>query len=369
MSRIRRTLHWRGQRGAVIVLVAALMVVLVGAVALVVDVGMVMAYRAQLQKATDASALAAAQDLPNTSDATDTFNDYMARNLPEAEAVTAPEVTLTFLGNPVGTMKVESTQEVSLWFARVLGKQSTTIRAVSAAQRVGADLMLVLDRSGSMCNDHPGQPCPYCPSECAWEPMTSVKNAGVYLVNQLADETMMGVVSYNTYLSCDVRLKYLKNEAAAVVAGIQRLEPGRGTSIYTDIGGGMRMATDSLATSGRPNPKIVVLITDGLANVIKGRYYDRLSPCVFDSRPLNWVVTQANYAKEKHVIVYAVVFGEDKDPRCPSGQLIYHIGEPLMKQVVQITGGVYFRAVTTDDLYPIFHEIAGYDFVRLIPAP
>jgi Flp pilus assembly protein TadG len=340
----------RWQRGATLVTVAALLVVLVGAVALVTDVGMVMAFRQQLQKATDAAVLAGAQDLPSTTTASATVDEYMARNLSEADAVSEPEITLTFSGYPTNRIKGEATQQVSLWFARVLGKESTTIRAESEAQRMDADIMLVLDRTGSMCDISPGQPCPACPPVCNWEPMTSVKNAAVYFVNQLGRETVMGVVSYNTSPHCDVRLKYLKDEMGQVVAAIQSLQPGRPPNQFTDIGSAIRMGVDSLVVSKRPNPKIMVLITDGMANWLNGVHYADNNP-----RVNAYTLAQATYAHDKGVVIFVVAFGDKR------------LNEPLMKQIVSITTGAYFRTPDADGLYPIFHQIAGMSFVHLVP--
>ena len=53
----------RGKRGVVAVYVAIILVVLIGFVALAVDVGYMMVVRNQLQNAADASALAATRQL------------------------------------------------------------------------------------------------------------------------------------------------------------------------------------------------------------------------------------------------------------------------------------------------------------------
>ena len=63
------TQYQQGERkGAVIVMVAVLMVVLLGCVALAVDIGYLYVARAELQRAADAAALAGAQALARASD-------------------------------------------------------------------------------------------------------------------------------------------------------------------------------------------------------------------------------------------------------------------------------------------------------------
>jgi Mg-chelatase subunit ChlD len=333
------------------VTVAALLVVLIGAVALVTDIGMIMAYRQQLEKATDAAVLAGAQDLPSTTTASATVSEYMTRNLSETDALSEPDITLTFSGNPPDAINAEASQQVSLWFARVLGLEHTTIRASSAARRMSADIMLILDRSGSMCEDYDGNQL-NCPPTTS-QPMNKVKDASVYFVNQLAKEGMIGVVTYNTWPRCDVRLKYLKNELSQVVAGIQSLAPGTGGNAYTDIGSGVDLALDSLVVGGRPNPKVIVLISDGKPNTVDGNHSYGYSTN-FNHPPNKHVLDAAQHAKSKGAVIYMIAFGSN-------------LNQTLMQEVVRITGGMYYRAPTTDDLYPIFHQIAKMGFVRLVP--
>ena len=72
LSRLRKK-----QRGSVLVMTAAMLVVLVGLAALVVDLGFLYATRVQLTNMADAAALAGVQELPRNSDgAYSTAADY-----------------------------------------------------------------------------------------------------------------------------------------------------------------------------------------------------------------------------------------------------------------------------------------------------
>lgn len=68
-----------GQRGQSLVLMAALLVVLLSMAALTIDLGNVYFSYRQLQAATDAAAIAGAEDLPNNS-ATTTAATYSSAN-------------------------------------------------------------------------------------------------------------------------------------------------------------------------------------------------------------------------------------------------------------------------------------------------
>ncbi len=75
--------HETGEKGQMLVIFAVLVVVLLGFVAMTIDVGMAFVEKRHLQNAVDAAALAAAQDLANgESDATVTATaiDYLQRN-------------------------------------------------------------------------------------------------------------------------------------------------------------------------------------------------------------------------------------------------------------------------------------------------
>src|SRR5690242_20706070 len=68
----------RREEGQALVLMMLALVVLLGFAGLVLDIGRTYVAQRQLQQAVDASALAAAQDLPDASTATTTANSYSA---------------------------------------------------------------------------------------------------------------------------------------------------------------------------------------------------------------------------------------------------------------------------------------------------
>src|SRR6185369_12876876 len=72
----------RGERGQILAVVALALVALLGVAAFSIDVGYAYYAKRQIQSATDAAALAGAQDLPNKSTAFSTAADYAAANTP-----------------------------------------------------------------------------------------------------------------------------------------------------------------------------------------------------------------------------------------------------------------------------------------------
>ena len=72
----------RGERGQILPLVVIALVALLGIAAFAIDVGYAYYAKRQLQSATDAAALAGAQDLPNAPTAIATATSYAAANTP-----------------------------------------------------------------------------------------------------------------------------------------------------------------------------------------------------------------------------------------------------------------------------------------------
>lgn len=175
----------RDESGQVIMLAALAMAAMLVMVAFVVDIGKAYLVQRQLQAGVDAAALAGAQHLPDPTDATTTAQDYGPSASEKNEVKLGDNVTTTVtmrcvasapgcnptLGN-YNAVKVHATSDVGLLFARILGinklKVKATATACSPCTAKPLDVMLVLDRTGSMCQTGGGTPDPSC---------TDLKNA------------------------------------------------------------------------------------------------------------------------------------------------------------------------------------------------
>jgi Flp pilus assembly protein TadG len=120
-----------GQRGSVSIITALFMAVLIGFLAFSVDVGIVLSEESSLQNAIDAASLAAAQDLPDTTKATATANQYIRLNGYEPS-----NISITF-SNSNNTINIAGSKEVPYAFARVLGLTGVNIYPRTAATKTG----------------------------------------------------------------------------------------------------------------------------------------------------------------------------------------------------------------------------------------
>lgn len=115
------------QSGAVLVITAAALVVMVGMMAMVIDIGALTLEKSRLQNACDAAALAAAWELPDTFSARQKAQDYLNMN-----GVDMTETTISF--NTENTkITVEAVRSVNFKFAPVLGKNDGLARARATA--------------------------------------------------------------------------------------------------------------------------------------------------------------------------------------------------------------------------------------------
>ncbi len=183
--RAERRSRAANESGQVLVLAALGMTMMLVMVALVVDIGKAYLVQRQLQAGVDAAALAGAQFLPDPTEATQTAQDYgpsagspnsVKAGAPVTTTVTmrcvqsAPGCSTSF--NSYNALQVHATSDVPTVFARILGIKKLTVKATATAcspcTAKPLDIMLVLDRTGSMCQFSNGSNDPNC---------TDLKNA------------------------------------------------------------------------------------------------------------------------------------------------------------------------------------------------
>ncbi len=173
----------RRRRGVVAVQVAVLLVVLIGFAALTVDLGAMYNTKADLQRAVDAAALAAASKLSDWSNgdpaeaARQAALDYVRRNPVLGKTLELdPGTDMTFgrVTYNSGTgqydftpgsdapdavqLRLRHTKDspngaVPLFFARIFGKESTDMQVQAMAMMVPRDIAIVADLSASHTDD------------------------------------------------------------------------------------------------------------------------------------------------------------------------------------------------------------------------
>ena len=208
-------------------------------------------------------------------------------------------------------------------------------------ERVPVDVMLVLDRSGSMGEGGPPTPMFYA------------KQAGKALVDQLdPDVDQVGLVSYSDWASLDHVLTSGVSGFNDVKTAIDALSAGG----YTNIGDGVYDAQQELE-SVRHNPDaipVIVLMSNGIANRSHAGVWCETYPtsptvCTEDA------INQAATAKANGTVIFTVGLNLVWDTYPDAGDLARTV---LRTMATQPWEDYYFETTDPSDLEGIFEQIA-----------
>jgi Flp pilus assembly protein TadG len=149
----------RRQRGAVAIMVALSMVMLLAIIGLVVDGGLAYMVKARLNAAVDSAALAGARAVPvgnnqaeQIASAQGAAADFFAANIPANYLLSKPTLLSTNVSFNAGTATIDVRAEAPMpvSFMQVLGFSSLKPVAYAQTIRKDLDMMLVVDTSGSL---------------------------------------------------------------------------------------------------------------------------------------------------------------------------------------------------------------------------
>jgi Putative Flp pilus-assembly TadE/G-like/von Willebrand factor type A domain len=328
------------EAGQAIVFVVVAMIALIAVVGLVVDIGYAFRTQRALQAAADASALAGAQQLPDPAQATQTAAEFGASTVGKNQItnVSVNEQVLTSCVatipgcSPVNAISVSEAATVPAFFAKILGFASFKVHAnATACSPCGSkpvDIMLVLDRTGSMCQDSTGKADPSCAD--LNNAKAGIKTFLDYFdpvqahigLAVLPPATNIGAKcnappSSNNYnynlttapyllvpLSSDFRnTDGTLNNSSNLVSTVTCVQ-GAGATAYANA---IEAAQAELNLHGRPKvPRVIVFFSDGAANT--GPSFAALP---YRAQPCNQGVTSAGVAKAAGTTIYSIGYALD----------------------------------------------------------
>jgi len=397
---------WRQEFGQGLVLGTLAMIVILGFAALVLDVGMFLHEKREVQKAVDAAALAAAQKLPDTwTEAEADAHEWLGKN--DVDGANGDSVDISFTCtseyeiacNPSAdrwdTIVVHAERNVPLNFAPLLGLNDVTVSATAAGCQglCGAspfralDVMLVLDRTRSMSpsdlqnakdasmgilevfdNDwqqvgmaaspagDASDPCGF-PSDVGWD-----EDHPDWVLVGLSDD----------YQNPDGSL----NDGSDLVNSIDCLQRPANSIPQTNLGDPLTAAADELVDNGRPDvPQGVIFLSDGAANRPDDGYvlWFWFSMCgdePDDMNPCEHAVDEAQAVKDLGIEVYTIGYGID-DAYCECDRGFWEDAPARdMLQAMATDEYHYFEEPEGGDLVPVFETI-GWELVsgiRLVPV-
>lgn len=259
----------RRARGQVVILVAVLGGMFFGLAAMSVDLIYAYVVKAKLVSAVDAAALAAARALTlvtgTEAEQEAQLNAIVTKlftvNFPTGFMLTTDRqwTTPDIVNNADGTRRVSisATAKVPTFFMRLVGYNKLDIGASATAMRRDVNVMLVLDRSGSLVLVSPP----------AWD---DVQAAASFFVNQF-DNTRdrLGIVSFGTNARLDLApATNFKTSALNIISVMQSYSSNRTNSPY-----GLWMAYQALTALPSNNGlNVIVFFTDGQPTAFVGHH-------------------------------------------------------------------------------------------------
>ncbi len=187
------------QRGVILIMLTVSLMVIVPMAGLAFDVGMLYLIRTKLSAAVDAAVMAGARSLHRGMDlasqidsARETANRYFNANFPDGlYGTTGRTFTATVTESGYRTRTVSGVASVTapLYFLRLLGQDSATMSTRGTGARRDVNLILVLDRSGSIAQGGATE---------------AVKGSATAFVSRFAEgRDRVGLISFSGFYSLD----------------------------------------------------------------------------------------------------------------------------------------------------------------------
>lgn len=285
-----RQVRGRAERGVALMLGIISLLFIIPMVGLMVDVGLLYATKARLQSSVDGAALAAARALnlgqtisAQSSSAQQNAVNWFYANFPNGNWATSGTSMATgnvaVANDPANsslrTVSVSASTLAPTYFMKWFGVGSVPISATGTASRKDVVIMMVLDRSGSMCK--PGSaPCTATTSGSACQAMVTAAKSftGMFA----AGRDRIGLISYSeaSYIHTAPTTNFQSvlgytNNSGSGTGELDTISCAGGTGTAQ----GVAMAYHLLYQTNLPGAMNAILLeTDGLPNTLTMNFWD-----------------------------------------------------------------------------------------------
>jgi hypothetical protein len=387
------------ERGQVVVLLVVALLGLMGMIALVVDLGYLYWNQRALQSSADAAALAGAMELPDRVKAEAVARTYgtgsVAKNhdtrMVSVNELVTTKCLVSIPGcNPVNAVSVEEEGHVDTFFMRLFGFSNVSVKVkATACSPCGIkplDIMLVLDRTGSMCQNSAGV--------SDWPTCVDLKNArnGINTFLTFFDPKMNwiglsvfppahdmaskcnkpNVADYNSPsspyvivpLSKDYKLSSGAPNVNSDLVKTIACVTGAGNTAYANA---IEAAQAELDKDGRAGVlDVIVFLSDGAANIGPNYLPQYPTTSLYRTTPCHQGITSSGYSKAKGTVVYSIGYALGDDTGgCKSytGAAEATVPPPTITVTQALTSiasaGNFYNQPTPGQLNTIYTQIAA----------
>ena len=253
------------EKGAVLIIFALLLLVLIGFAALAMEAGRWYMVRAELSKSVDAAALAGTKNISNPYvDPLMLAREFGQANFPTGYAGT-PAIgagAVAFTASQLSDHRIQVTGSVAAlaYLAQLFGVSQVTTSASGVAKMNQVEIMLVLDRSGSMQG----------------KPIADLKTAATSFVGFFQDTQStdkMGLVSFNNAVAVNFPLG--TNYVSGMTSAIAGMNAYWGTNSEDALAQsyGPKGFTDQTGVPGNQQvQQFLLFFTDGQPTAFRGKF-------------------------------------------------------------------------------------------------
>ena len=333
------------RRGAIVILVVVCLPVVLAFAVFALNIAWMQLTRTELRTATDAAAKAGSRILSREHDAKkakEAVHEAAGRNSVGGEALllAAEDVQFGFSTSDVNgfwTMVPRNEDDDDLNAVRVTGRRTadspggpvpllftglfdrSTFEPIKAATatHIDRDIVLVLDRSGSMAT--------VTPTGTRWTDLQQAVYAFLNALQQTPQIELVGLVTYSTTATADLSLR---SEYQSIADAVADLGPDGSTAIGDGIDNGRTLVKDP--SLSRPYArKTIVVMTDGIHNT--GQLPEPVA---------------AAAAQNDFITVHTITFSDGAD-------------QVEMENVAIAGGGKHWHADDQASLIDVFEEVAN----------
>lgn len=260
----------RNERGTILILMALLLLVMLGFLALGTEAGRWYLVRAELSKSVDAAALAGARNLANPYvDPTVLAREFGVENFPAgAHGSGTDGGAASFSAQLIDTDRLTVSGQASAIpvLPKIVGFDAVAVSSGAQAQKREAEIMMILDRSGSMGMSAPG-------GHTAISDLRTAAKSFVGFFAATQDRDKVGMVSFSTTARLDRALgtNFVSSMTTAINA--MQAEGYTDTEDAVDMADGNGGFTDQTGLPGeRHVQQFAVFFSDGMPTAFHDQF-------------------------------------------------------------------------------------------------